>query len=194
MQASKWGSSLPCPHTIQCIGNGTFDNEGHSYSANTIFEQIFEGLMTLMRVWPSFGRSLSMSAASVHTWNLIPGKHPCRPKSWVTFKRPWVLTWDITVCSYWGYHWTTELFHVDIYIALLFPPIRNHPLSSHTTAAPSHRYVKSGYVCVYYLVYEHDLISARKFVFYDFHSVSLWSMWWPLPENCTKLNFLGAFS
>ena len=45
------------------------------------------------------------------------------------------------------YHWTAEQFQVDR--ALLSPPIRNHPSSNHTTAAPSQRYVERGYVCVY---------------------------------------------
>ena len=86
-------------------------------------------------------------AASIQTYGiLIPGKCPCRPKSQITFKHPWVLSWDIMVCSYWGYHWTAEQFHVDI--VLLFPPIRNHPSSSHTIAAPSHRHVERGYVCI----------------------------------------------
>ena len=37
-------------------------------------------------------------AASIQTYGiLIPGKRPCGPKSRVTFKRPWALTWDTTV-------------------------------------------------------------------------------------------------
>ena len=44
-------------------------------------------------------------AASIQTYGiLILGKHPCRQKSRVMFKRPWALTRDIMVCSYWGYH------------------------------------------------------------------------------------------
>ena len=37
-------------------------------------------------------------AASIQTYKiLIPGKHPCGPKSRVTFKRSWALTQDTTV-------------------------------------------------------------------------------------------------
>ena len=37
-------------------------------------------------------------AASIQTYGiLIPGKHPCGPKSQSMFKRPWVLTRDTTV-------------------------------------------------------------------------------------------------
>ena len=32
---------------------------------------------------------------------LIPGKHPCGPKSQVMFKCPWALTQDTTTCVFW---------------------------------------------------------------------------------------------
>ena len=39
-------------------------------------------------------------AASIQMYGrYILGKHPCRPKSRVMFKRPWVLTWDAMVIT-----------------------------------------------------------------------------------------------
>ena len=58
-------------------------------------------------------------AASIQTYGiLIPGKCPCRPKLWVMFKRPWVLTRDTTVipvCS-----WQGILFNIII-IIIIYP-------------------------------------------------------------------------
>ena len=80
------------------------------------------------------------------------------------------------------YHWTAEQFQVDR--ALLSPPIRNHPSSNHTTAAPSQRYVERGYVCVYINYGHYSRLGDIKMFEWLYNYV------WCTFHMCLEINFM----